>query len=79
MLIFIVVFPCAQACSRGCFQRRVMFVSEPLDSFGTIDEYVHSVTFHRVTLLLIRGTFKDAKYFKQFLEIYSACSSFNKP
>lgn len=54
----------------------LMFVSEPVDdSFGTkVDEFVHCVTFQRVTLLLIRGTFKDTKCLKQFLEIYSACS-----
>ena len=42
-----------------------MFVSEPVDdSFGKVDEYVHCVTFQRVTLLLIRGTFKDTKCLK---------------
>ena len=53
-----------------------MIVSEPVDdSFGTkVDEFVLCVTFQRVTLLLIRGTFKDTKCLKQFLEIYSACS-----
>ena len=42
-----------------------MFVSEPVyDSFDKVDEYVHCVSFHRITLLLIRGTFKDTKCIK---------------